>query len=386
MVDDSGKDERVDWIALARYLAGESPPGERAELEDLLRRDPALQELVHVLQRTGYAHHRPPTAPDIEDSWGRMKRRLGKPSEFPASTDSPSKQERMLRLYAPASAQPPGSPRRDSGRSADPRPARARPRRPARKFRKHAWATSAALLVLVAGFTAFVLSRMPTHTGDPEQTVVQMREVATASAQRATFSLGDGTRIILNAESRLRVPDVFEENVREVYLEGEGLFEVAHDEERPFVVHARAGRIEVLGTTFAVRSYPEDEALQVVVADGSVVVSRAEESGGRRIALRPGERALLSDDGTLLSDVVDVWKYTSWVEGRLVFDQTPLHEIAETLERWYDVDVRIRDERLPDVTLSADLKGKYLVDVVRALSMTADFRYELDDDQLVLLE
>ena len=82
---------------------------------------------------------------------------------------------------------------------------------------------------------------------------------------------------------------------------------------------------------------------------------------------------------------MDAAKYTSWIDGRLVFEHTPLPEVARTLERWYDVKVELRGPGLAEKTLTADLKGKYLHDVLDVLATAAGLRYEFSEDRVVLM-
>lgn len=371
MPDNFDMDDQFDWRGLARYISGESSPAERAEIEDLLERNGPLRDLVHVLERMWSRKTKPSDTPDVNESWGRMKRRMDAEAGIPSAPNSSGRLSARsdIRRLVPA---------------ADRLPQRAgdEQRRTIRKSRIGGWAGRAAALAVV-GVLAVAVVNLSTSDRSSEP-VAQMREVTTDPAQRATFTLGDGTQIVLNAASRLRVPDSFEDDIREVFVEGEAHFEVAHDPERPFVVHANRGRIEVLGTTFAVRKYRDDAYTQVVVAEGRVAVALEERTSGESVILRPGQRARLQEDGRLTTDRVDAAKYTSWVEGRLIFDETALDEVAKTLERWYDIEVSIEDDELYSRTLTADLKGKYLRDVLNVLAVTAPFSYELEDDRLVL--
>ncbi len=209
-----------------------------------------------------------------------------------------------------------------------------------------------------------------------------MREYATPRGQRATFQLRDGSRLILAAESRLRVPASYGRGAREVYLDGEALFEVVHDATRPFRVRAGHAVVEDIGTKFDVRAYTGDAAIAVAVAEGSVALSRAGAPGAtpsaptdvaKGIVLRRGELGTLDSEGTVTTAsgaVTDA--YLAWAEGRLRFVETPLPEVLRVVGRWYDLDIRLDGRALAARAVTAELGTQSAEDVVRALALAVD--------------
>lgn len=146
------------------------------------------------------------------------------------------------------------------------------------------------------------------------------------------LTLSDGTLICINAETTIRYPVQFG-SVREVELEGEAYFEVAHDKKRPFRVKSKKGVIEVLGTHFNVSAYPAS-AYETTLAEGKVAVT----TEGRTIMLNPNQQAILTTSGELKVNEVDASLYTSWIEGIYKFSDKPLLEITALLTRWYDIE------------------------------------------------
>ena len=130
--------------------------------------------------------------------------------------------------------------------------------------------------------------------------------------------LADGTKVWLNADSKLRFPVSFTAERREVYLEGEAYFEVAKDSEHPFIVHISRGAIEVLGTGFNVRDYREEQKTVTTLVQGKVVY-RPERQPGREIMLEPGFQIKDEEGGSLQPRKVDVILYTGWKDGKYVF-------------------------------------------------------------------
>lgn len=155
--------------------------------------------------------------------------------------------------------------------------------------------------------------------------------------------LEDGTRVWLNADSRLRYPVVFSEKERRVFLEGEAYFEVKRNPVRPFYVESRGQVVKVLGTTFDVSAYPEEEAVYTTLYRGSVGIEGGRD--GRLLVLVPGEQAeLVVGSGEVVVRKVDVSQVTSWRSGIFVFEEQTLERIMLKLARWYNVTVFYRDE------------------------------------------
>lgn len=179
--------------------------------------------------------------------------------------------------------------------------------------------------------------------------------------------LSDGTHIWMNAESSLRYPVSFSGDTREVTLEGEAYFEVAHDEKHPFKVHTALGTIGVLGTSFNVSAYPQVPVCATLVS-GSVAVS----TKTSEVMLAPGRQALLDEDGRIETREVDASFISSWRTGTYLFQNMPLRDIAAQLSRWYDVDIRFRSAALEDIRFTGgivrDEELAFAVDVIERIS------------------
>lgn len=170
-------------------------------------------------------------------------------------------------------------------------------------------------------------------------------EVPNGSEFRVTLS--DGTQVWMNAGSKLSYPEYFEGGTREVFLEGEAYFEVVHNAEMPFVVKTADMGITVLGTSFNVKGYPDDEEVITTLATGKIEQSYV--TTGERIILTPSEQAIYNKSNGLLKRVrVDVNEVIGWKDGRVIMKNKPLKEIFKELARWYDFEVEYKNERLKD--------------------------------------
>ncbi|WP_197286201.1 FecR family protein [Pedobacter sp. PACM 27299] len=154
--------------------------------------------------------------------------------------------------------------------------------------------------------------------------------------------LSDGTKVLLNANSKLRYPVQFSPKSRIVELEGEGYFEVSKSKEHPFIVRSRGQEVKVLGTEFNISSYDDNEAVKTTLLNGSVKLSRSigKEGAGENIVLKPGQQSEwnLNRSGIRVREV-DVTEVMDWKEGLFLFNDEPIKEIMKRVARWYDVEV-----------------------------------------------
>ncbi len=196
------------------------------------------------------------------------------------------------------------------------------------------------------------------------------------------LTLSDGTRVWLNSETSIQYPVAFGAKERRVFVQGEAYFEVAKDANKPFTVQFMSSSVTVLGTSFNIRAYPEEKRSQTTLAEGSVRIY----SPGSSMLLKPGEQAEVSAlSGEMVKQEVEVKNFTSWKDGRFVFEQQPLEDIMRTLERWYDIRVIFEDEGAKRISLSGNMKryGDFS-QVMKMLQMTGDVRFELHGNDVYI--
>jgi ferric-dicitrate binding protein FerR (iron transport regulator) len=172
--------------------------------------------------------------------------------------------------------------------------------------------------------------------------------------------LPDGTKVILNAGSRLAYPDVFAGTSREIYLNGEAYFEVKHDSKRPFVVQVNDLRIKDLGTRFNVSAYSSDARIETVLTEGKVSIKQ-NNSGLFNLAteLVPGQLASFNkQSGQISIKKVDVDDYVMWTQGLMRFETVDLSQIIKKLERYYNIRFEYNDPMLGTVRISGKLELK----------------------------
>lgn len=203
---------------------------------------------------------------------------------------------------------------------------------------------------------------------------------------RTQMTLPDGTKVCLNAGSRISYSQGFGFSVRLVSLKGEGYFEVTHNEQLPFSVESENVRVKVLGTKFNFRDYPSDAEATVSLAEGSVAMSSTKHPAEDRL-LKPGQRAMVDKrTGKIYVENYDVAKSSQWTNGRLIFDGQPLMEIVKTLERSYNVKITISDNRLLTLRFYGDFlrQEQTLREVLDALAATDKIRYDQHGKNITL--
>ncbi|MEX1063163.1 MAG: FecR domain-containing protein [Balneolaceae bacterium] len=238
----------------------------------------------------------------------------------------------------------------------------------------------AAVILVAAVMGAFTWQNLNIAQSGEEGPSV--REIAVEKGQRSNIILTDGTNVTLNADSRISLPETFRPNRREVYLtSGEAYFEVAGDPEKPFLIHSGGSVVRVLGTSFSVRYYPEDDGVRVVVKEGTVSLApEHDENGG--IVLTADQLGYYSEGSSVTSEEIDdVALFLSWTEGYLKFRDTPMKEVAVELERKYNIDVSFMNPGLEELRLTAELKGRSVYSVLDVISASLGIEYRETDRQ-----
>lgn len=190
--------------------------------------------------------------------------------------------------------------------------------------------------------------------------------------------LSDGTKVFLNSESELKYPVSFSKKERKVLVKGEAFFDVSKDKNRPFIVEIGDVNITVLGTKFGTRSYSDEKHIYTTLVSGSVSL----EGSLKHTILSPGQQAVLNrDNNEMTIKEVNTELYTSWKDGRIVFDSTPLEQIMKYLSRIYSVDIQFNNDSLKDICFSINI-SKYdsFLQVKRLLEKTNKVSFGLSDN------
>jgi len=207
------------------------------------------------------------------------------------------------------------------------------------------------------------------------QKSVQWSDKVTVMGQKSIFRLSDGTKITLNAGSRFKYPNKFGESVREVYLEGEAYFEVAHNEGKPFIVHTGRILTKVLGTKFNVKAFPDEKEIAVSLVDGKVNVFTAEESS----VLAPGQQLIFyKNSGDESISHFDFLHVVGWKENILIFDNIEIGKVFVQLEREFGTKFDLEDKTVANLRIKANFENESLWTVVEVIKKATNLNYRVE--------
>lgn len=193
--------------------------------------------------------------------------------------------------------------------------------------------------------------------------------------EKANITLADGSLVWINSGSSLTYDNAFNQKERKVFLEGEAYFEVAKDPKRPFIVHTSDMDIEALGTAFNVRAYKEENNVSTVLLEGKIKV----DAEGHQRILTENQRAIIDKKiHTFSIDKVFAVNFIQWKDGNLYFENSSFDEIAHTLSRVFNVEIRFASERLRPMRFSGTLGNSSIRNALDILSLTSSMHYEMN--------
>lgn len=214
-----------------------------------------------------------------------------------------------------------------------------------------------------------------------KEEVIEYHTIAVPKETDYSVTLSDGTKIKLNAGSQLRYPTRFKEGEpRKVYLSGEGYFEVVHSDKNQFVVNVEQMNVVVYGTKFNINSYSNN--IETVLEEGSVAIT----VNGKTQMMKPNEKSIVSKLGdNVRIEQVNARDYLSWTGGYFVFENKPLREIIETIQRWYDCEIQFDNEEVQQIVLSCHVeKTASLDDFLNAIMKTDKVKYRRVYDKYLI--
>jgi len=368
-------EEEKFWQLLSSKLTGEASAEDLEALQQVLRDNPAFALKAQMLSEMWRAVPRENS--NTDDFYNRHLQRLSNRPDIPAlpEEDNLTTQPLVAPIATPT-------------------------------HRKH-WRWYAAGIA-AAGLLVCAMIYMPggkrplPPPPEPEKTIT------TRKGSKSTILLPDGSTAWLNADSKITYHNRFNGNYREVTLEGEAYFDIVKDKTKPFIIHTKNIDVRVLGTAFNVRAYATESNTETSLFRGSVEVT-LHNSPDKKIILKPNEKLLVKNTAAVTSGAVSASKKTAsdqasvvvskvhreandssawetlWMKNKLVFDAESLEEVAQKMERWYDVKVIIRgNQELKQTTYSAIFESETLLQVLEALKITGNFTYSVNRDVVTI--
>lgn len=233
------------------------------------------------------------------------------------------------------------------------------------------WQRIAAIIVipLLLLCTYFYLNK-----NSSQYNAIEYQEVKSPHGTFSEVCLTDGTHVWLNGGSSLRYPLVFRKGKREVFLKGEGYFEVEADKENPFVVETGRITLRATGTAFNIEAYNNDSITAVTMVKGKVDVAFGNSSP---VAMIPGERASFNNlTKQCLIAKTDPYKWYAWKDGLMIFRDDPLSYVFKRLGQTFNVNIDLRDTTLANAPYRATFEYESLDEILRLLRMSAPLSFK----------
>lgn len=207
----------------------------------------------------------------------------------------------------------------------------------------------------------------------------------TEDEQHREITLGDGTVVHMNSNSKIFVSPDFMRGAREITLTGEAFFDVKHNPEQPFVIHAKQSTVEVLGTAFNVRSLYGENNVQVAVVEGAISFSAEEgsHSEGPSVTLLGGQYGYLNlYERSIKVDEMAIDNYLSWIKGRFVFDELTLQQVCVQLKRLYDLNCSFEDEEIKNLQITANFSNESVEKTLSVISLSLNIDFVKSENRV----
>lgn len=247
------------------------------------------------------------------------------------------------------------------------------------------WVAAAAVAaVLIVGFLGYMW-----YGASP--TAPELAQRVTPKGTRTKIQLPDGSMVWLNADSRLEYPQSFDGATREVSLVGEAFFDVVKNPAQPFVIKLKTGSIRVLGTSFNVKAYPNDSIVETAVVTGRVAFipnrTARKAASSDTLFILPNHKVVQDLQTNVVLDKPTVAALNhAWMDDKLVFMDTPLSEVARTLERRYGIAVVLERESLSKCPLTATFDRQSLKEVMELIALTKQFDYQITNNNQFIIK
>jgi len=195
--------------------------------------------------------------------------------------------------------------------------------------------------------------------------------------------LSDGTKVWLNSKSTLKFPVAFSKTQRNVELVGEGYFEVAHDQTKPFMVSAKDMDIQVLGTHFNVSAYDDDNMVEASLIEGSIKAN----NGNSAMLLKPGQQAVLRNGSSqMIAKSFNSDEVMDWKNGYFIFRNEPIGEIMKKISRWYNIEVKYQGNTSNEAFGGKYLKSNSLAELLSSLELTGTVKFKINGRRVTVMQ
>ena len=333
-------------LLVCKKVSGEATDAELKELEVFLGNHPELAEQYKLLHQY-WEQHDNSNQVLVEDGLNKVLQRLDLPLHN--HTVEPVLKRRTISLW-------------------------------------HIAAAASVIIIIVS--TVFFIQRSKPGNGSVQLASLEKKQ--NSKGIKSTIQLADGSKVWLNADSKIQYPPLFESNTREVYLDGEAFFEVAKNPQKPFIIHLANGTIRVLGTSFNVRAYDNEKVVETSVATGKVAFIPKYKNSRRQqdtVFVTPNNKVRYLFNAEKIAVLPTLaTEDKAWTEGRMIFKAMRLQDIATELERNFGKKVIFRDDDAKNYILTGSFQNNTLEEVMYyfSLSKSKKIYYKITNNELLI--
>ena len=333
-------------LLVCKKVSGEATDAELKELEVFLGNHPELAEQYKLLHQY-WEQHDNSNQVLVEDGLSKVLQRLDLPLDN--HTVEPVLKRRTISLWHIAAA--------------------------------------ASVIIIIAATVFFTQRSKP---GNSSVQLASLEKKQNSKGIKSTIQLADGSKVWLNADSKIQYPPLFEGNTREVYLDGEAFFEVAKNPQKPFIIHLANGTIRVLGTSFNVRAYDNEKVVETSVATGKVAFIPKYKNSRRQqdtVFVTPNNKVRYLFNAEKIAVLPTLaTEDKAWTEGRMIFKAMRLQDIATELERNFGKKVIFRDDDAKNYILTGSFQNNTLEEVMYyfSLSKSKKIYYKITNNELLI--
>ncbi len=240
-----------------------------------------------------------------------------------------------------------------------------------RKINIYLWGFRVAAVLVVALLVSNIFFFQKSAKNQYAET---LQTITTPYGAKTNITLPDGSLVWLNSGSTLSYPTNFSKS-RPLTLAGEAYFEVEKND-KPFIVSTDYGEVEVKGTSFNVKAYTDDNSFETTLEEGVVAFKVKNAENG--VTLKPGEQVVKTTDGFIVKQVETKY-FTSWKDGKLLFNREPFPSFITRLERWYNVKIEYSDTKLDELWYTGTIEMESISEVMEMISKAAPVTYSFNN-------
>ncbi len=332
---------------IIKYLSGSINEKEKTELNNWLESDKKNKKLFTALKQAWNSQEKNDETIDVKMAWNRLSQKAGIALSFEGyQLNTGTLHSRSKKTYSKHGAQ----------------------------------ILRYAAVLLIAASVVFIFKNTRQEVPAPVQ-----QEVIVQFGNQSNVVLPDGSKVILDAGSKLTFPKNFEGSTRQVHLYGEAYFEVSHNTTKPFIIYANKGIITVVGTKFNIRAWKfENDEVKVVVTEGKVSLCANTTNKEDAVIINKGRMSYLTDSSLKASipQKVNIETHLAWMQRDLILENTPLDEVLDRLSRWYNLQFELPSPVYNKVKVTGTFKKKSVDHILEAIGLMIHLDYKRNRNKI----